>query len=461
MNPADPSLLAFTPVERRAAVGLAAIFSTRMLGLFMVLPVFALYAHGLEGATPMLVGLAIGAYGLTQALFQIPLGLLSDRIGRKPVIYAGLVLFAIGSLVAAMADRIELVILGRVIQGSGAIAAATIALTADLTREAVRTRAMAAIGISVALSFAAALVMGPPLAQRLGISGIFWLTAALAVAGILVLAYVVPEPERSRVHREAQPVIDQFAGVLTNPTLLRLDLGIFLLHLTMVSLFVVLPLSIEAAGLAVEDHWLLYLPVVLVAIVAMVPFVVVAERGRRARGVMLGSVIAMGLAMLGFHLLNQSVWAIGLLLLVMFTVFNLLEAILPSLVSKAARAGAKGTAMGVFSSSQFVGAFAGGLIGGLAHQSLGADAVYLIGAVSALVWVPLVFGMAMPADLTPHVLALDAIPAELVAGLEARLLAVPGVEDAVVALDEGVAYLKVDSRRLDWARLHDLSAVTA
>jgi len=461
VNPAERSLVAFTRVEARAAAGLAAIFSTRMLGLFMVLPVFALYAHELEGATPILVGLAIGAYGLTQALFQIPLGLLSDRVGRKPVIYAGLVLFAIGSVVAALADRIELVILGRVIQGSGAIAAATIALTADLTRDVVRTRAMAAIGISVALSFAAALVIGPPLARWVGISGIFWLTAVLAVAGILVLTYVVPEPVRSSVHREAQPVMDQFAGVLTNRTLLRLDLGIFLLHLTMVSLFVVLPLSIESAGLAAEDHWLLYLPVVLLAIVAMVPFIILAERGGKVKSVLLGSVIAMGSAMLGFYRFNQSVWVLGLLLLVMFTAFNLMEAILPSLVSKAARPGAKGTAMGVFSSSQFVGAFLGGLLGGMAHQSFGADAVYLVGAATALVWVGLAAGMAMPANLTAHVLSLDALPAGPGDGLEARLLAIPGVEDAVVALDEGVAYLKVDSRRLDWAKLQEFTAVSA
>jgi predicted MFS family arabinose efflux permease len=445
-------------LEQRAAAGLAAIFSTRMLGLFMVLPVFALYAHDLEGATPLLVGLAIGAYGLTQAMFQIPLGLLSDRIGRKPVIYAGLVLFAIGSIVAALADRIELVILGRVIQGSGAIAAATIALTADLTRDAVRTRAMAAIGISVALSFAAALVLGPPLARWLGISGIFWLTAVLAMAGMLILAYVVPEPERSSVHREAQPVLDQFSGVLSNPTLLRLDLGIFLLHLTMVSLFVVLPLSVESAGLAAVDHWLLYLPVVLLAIVAMAPFIIMAERGGKVRSVLLGSVIAMGAAMLGFYLFNESIWVLGVLLLVMFTVFNLMEAILPSLVSKAARAGARGTAMGVFSSSQFIGAFLGGLLGGLAHQSFGADAVYLVGAITSLVWIGLAASMVMPANLTAHVLSLGALSDEQGLGLEARLLDIPGVEDAVVALDEGVAYLKVDSGRLDWARLQAFSA---
>jgi MFS family permease len=253
--------------------------------------------------------------------------------------------------------------------------------------------------------------------------------------------------------------LDQFSGVLRNPTLLRLDLGIFLLHLTMVSLFVVLPLSIEAAGLAAVDHWMLYLPVVLLAIVAMVPFVIMAERKGMVRPVLLGAVVAMGLAMLGFYLFNRSIWVLGVLLLMMFTVFNLLEAILPSLVSKAARAGARGTAMGVFSSSQFVGAFLGGLLGGLAHQGFGADAVYLVGVGTALAWTAILAGMVMPANLTAHILELSEDVTDAPPRLEARLLAIPGVEDAVIAVDEGVAYLKVDSGRLDWARLREFSAV--
>ncbi|WP_082805887.1 MFS transporter [Marichromatium gracile] len=446
-----------SPTERRAAAGLAAIFSTRMLGLFMILPVFALYAHELSGATPLLIGLAIGAYGLTQALLQIPLGLLSDRIGRKPVILGGLLLFAVGSVVAALADSIHWVIVGRVLQGSGAIAAAIIALTADLTREEVRTKGMAAIGISVALSFAAALVLGPVLARWIGVSGIFWLTAVLAVAGMVLLYTLVPDPERSQLHRDAQPALDQLRGVLANPTLLRLDLAIFMLHLTMVSLFVVLPLSVEAAGLEAASHWRLYLPVVLLAIPAMVPFIVLAERRGRARGVLLGSVIALGAAMLGFALFGQSLWVLGALLVVVFTIFNLLEAVLPSLVSKSARAGAKGTAMGVFSSAQFVGAFLGGVLGGWAHERFGPDAVYLVGVLVSLAWVALVAGMRMPEDLGRRVLTLAPGTGDA-AALERRLLAEPGVREAVVALDEGVAYLKVDSRRLDWARLQTLSA---
>ncbi|EGV33114.1 major facilitator superfamily MFS_1 [Thiorhodococcus drewsii AZ1] len=447
-----------SPTERRAAMGLAAIFSTRMLGLFMVLPVFALYADDLPGATPLLIGLAIGAYGLTQAILQIPLGLLSDRIGRKPVIYGGLALFALGSLVAALADSIQWVILGRALQGSGAIAAAIIALTADLTRDEVRTKGMAAIGISVALSFAAALVIGPPIARWIGISGIFALTSVLAIVGMLILAYVVPDPDRSMVHRDAQPVLDQLSGVLRNPTLLRLDLSIFMLHLTMVSMFVVLPLSVESAGLAPVDHWMIYLPAVLLAILAMVPFIVMAERLGKVKPVLLGAVIALGATMFGFYLFHWSLWLAAFLLVVVFTIFNLLEAVLPSLVSKAARAGAKGTAMGVFSSSQFVGAFLGGLLGGWAHGSFGPQAVYLVGAMTSLAWIGVVATMRIPANLTRHILTLGILPEDAVPDVEQRLLDVPGVEEAVIARDEGVAYLKVDSRQLDWARLQAFSA---
>ena len=453
-----PALIPMTPLERRSAVGLAAIFAMRMLGLFMILPVFALYAHDLAGATPLLVGLAIGAYGLTQAIFQIPFGLASDRIGRKPVIYAGLVIFAMGSVVAATADSISGVIIGRALQGSGAIAAATIALAADLTRESVRTRAMAAIGISVALSFAAALVVGPLLGDAIGVGGIFWLTAGLALLGMLVLAIIVPTPDRSRVHRDAEPVLSQMGAVLRNGTLLRLDAGIFLLHLSMVSLFVVLPLSLAEAGLAPAAHWKLYLPVVLLAIVLMVPFILLAERGKHVKAVLIGAALSLTAAMLGLVEVEHSIWALGALLVVMFTVFNLLEAVLPSLVSKAARAGDKGTATGVFSSSQFIGAFLGGLLGGYAHESFGPDAVYLLGAAAALIWLGVVATLRPPENLTNQVLELGPLPAEAAVAVRERLLAVPGVEEAVIALDEGVAYLKVDNHQLDWARLRAISA---
>jgi len=239
-----------TPQERRAAFSLAFIFMLRMLGLFLILPVFALYAEHLEGATPLLVGLAIGTYGLTQALLQIPYGLVSDRIGRKPVIIAGLIVFALGSMVAALAESITWVIVGRAIQGAGAIAATVMALAADLTREEHRLKAMAVIGSSIGVSFSIALIGGPVLNSWMGVPGIFWLTAVLAVLGILVVQYVVPDPAVTRVHRDAEAIPALFKDVLVNGQLLRLNFGIFALHLILTASFVTVPLTLrDYAGL--------------------------------------------------------------------------------------------------------------------------------------------------------------------------------------------------------------------
>ncbi len=272
------------PSERRAAVSLAGIFSLRMLGMFMILPVFALYTDKIAGATPTLIGLAIGAYGITQALLQIPFGLLSDRLGRKPVIAAGLVLFALGSVIAATSTSIYGIILGRVIQGAGAIPSVVMALAADLTREEQRTKAMAIIGISIGMSFSVALVAGPVLDHWVGISGIFWLTAVLACVGIAVLYLIVPQPAVSSVHRDAQPVPAQFLSVLRDRELLRLDFGILILHMILTASFTVLPLVLrDELGLASAHHWYIYLPALLLSIAAMVPFIIIAERHRRMK----------------------------------------------------------------------------------------------------------------------------------------------------------------------------------
>jgi MFS family permease len=265
--------------ERRAAVSLAGVYALRMLGLFMILPVFALYAEHLEGVTPALTGLAIGAYGITQALLQIPAGLLSDRIGRKPVIIGGLLLFALGSVVAAAADAIHMVILGRALQGAGAIAAAVMALTADLTREEQRIKAMAMIGMSIGLSFAAAMVLGPVLNEWVGVPGIFWITALLALGGIGIVAFLVPRPTVTRRHREAEAVPAQFGRVLRNAELLRLDFGILVLHTLLTASFVVLPLLLrDVLDLASANHWKLYLPVLAASVLVMIPFIFLAGR---------------------------------------------------------------------------------------------------------------------------------------------------------------------------------------
>jgi len=451
-------VLPMTGSERRAAVGLAGIFALRMLGLFLILPVFALYAQGMVGATPLLIGIAVGAYGLTQAVLQIPFGMLSDRIGRKPVIFGGLVLFALGSLVAALAEDIGGVIAGRVLQGSGAIAAAVMALAADLTREEVRTHAMAGIGVSIGVAFALALVLGPVLGHWIGLVGIFWLTAALAVGGMLILALVVPTPDRSSVHRDAEPVASQLGRVLKVRELVRLDLGVLILHMVMTSLFLVIPLSLERQGLDAAHHWWVYLPVLLLSMGAMVPFIIQAEGKGRLKPVFLGAVLVLALVLAGFYLLDAGLPLLGLLLFLFFTAFNLLEAALPSLISKLAPADAKGTAMGIFATSQFAGAFCGGLLGGWVHQVYGMDAVFLFCAVLAVIWFLVARPMASPRPVSGQVVRIRAGTAVEGADLQRRLLEIPGVEEAVVVVDEGLAYLKVDKRRLDWARLKGCTA---
>jgi len=384
------------PRERRATLGLAAIYGSRMLGLFLILPVFALYAEHLPSATPVLTGIAIGIYGLTQAALQIPFGLASDRIGRKPVIVAGLILFAVGSVVAATADDIWTIIAGRAIQGSGAIAAAVMALLADLTRDSHRTRAMATVGVTIGFSFTVALIAGPLFNTWIGVPGLFWLTAILALLGIAILLVAIPTPERSSVHAEAEPVPALFGKVLRNPQLLRLDLGIFCLHLVLTALFLAVPLELVEAGLAVERHAWLYLPVMLGGMGLMVPFVIKAEKGGKMKEVFLGAVGLLGLAQIGLYAMEGSLWGLGLALLAFFTAFNLLEATLPSLVSKLAPGAIRGTAMGVYSTSQFTGAFMGGLTGGWVHQHYGTTMVFVTSAIVTLIWLLAAQGMEVP-----------------------------------------------------------------
>jgi predicted MFS family arabinose efflux permease len=460
-DPKQP-IPALTASERRAAAGLAGIYGLRMLGLFLILPVFALYAHDLEGATPLLVGVAIGAYGLTQAMLQIPFGMLSDHIGRKPVIYGGLAIFVLGSVIAALATTIEGVILGRVIQGAGAVSAAVTALTADLTRDEVRTRAMAGIGASIGLAFGLALVLGPAIARVSGLSGVFWATGLLAFGGILILWLVVPNPDRRSIHRDAEPVAGQLLGVLRDGQLLRTDFGIFSLHVLMTALFLIIPKTIVDAGVPADHHWTVYLPVLLASLVGMIPFIVLAEARGLIKPVFLGAIATLGATAAGFALWGARLVPLLILLALFFTAVNLVEALLPSIVSKIARAGAKGTAMGVYSTSQFFGAFLGGTLGGAVHQAFGAAWVAAFAALCALLWLLAAATMTPPERVKSQVIRLS--PSLWVGdtleslGIQRQLLAIPGVRDALVDPEERVAYLKVDSRELDSARLQAFSA---
>lgn len=444
--------------ERRAALGLAGIYGSRMLGLFLILPVFALYAEHLDGATPLLTGLAIGIYGLTQALLQIPFGLLSDRLGRKPVILGGLLLFAVGSAVAALADDIVWIIVGRALQGSGAVAAAVMALAADLTREDQRTKVMAVIGTTIGISFMVAMISAPALDSWVGMSGIFWLTALLALLGMLLLLAVVPTPVSSSQHRDALPVPAMFRRVLRDGQLLRLDLGIFSLHLVLTALFLVVPLALRDAGLAPERHSLLYAPVMVLSIATMVPFIILAERGGRMKAVFLGAIAVITLAELALWGAMGSFWGLAAALWLFFAGFNLLEATLPSLVSKLAPADAKGTAMGVYSTSQFAGAFVGGLAGGWAHQTFGVQGVLLFAAAVTAGWLLLASGMRSPGRHSSRLIKVAVVDEAGASALAARLGRVPGVVEAVVVAADGVAYLKVDKARLDEAALDAICA---
>ncbi len=445
---------AMTPFERRAAASLASIYALRMLGLFMILPVFALYAENLQGVTPTLVGVALGIYGLTQALFQIPFGLISDRIGRKSVITAGLLIFAMGSIVAAVSDSIQGVILGRALQGAGAVAAVVLALAADLTREEHRLKVMAGIGISIGVSFSVALVAGPMLAHWIGVPGIFWLTALLALAGIAVLQFWVPRPLHLHRHPDTEAVPGQFREVLSNGQLLRLDFGIFSLHMALTAIFVVVPHILrDGAGLPVNQHWHIYLPVMLAAFVAMVPFIILAEKKRRMKQVFSGAILALGMAMIGMWLAHGSIMGTVVALLLFFTAFNLLEASLPSLVAKIAPAWSKGTAMGVYSSAQFLGAFAGGFMGGWLSGRYGIGGVFLFSAAITIAWFLLAVTMREPPYLSSYLINVGEVDTQQAEALARQLLKEKGVEEALVLPEDGVAYLKVDLERLDKAAL--------
>lgn len=388
-----------TPLERRTVGSLALLYSFRMLGLFMVLPLLALYAADTPGATPAMIGLALGAYGLTQALLQIPLGWLSDLVGRKPVIIGGLLFFALGSVVAAQADTLWGIVIGRGLQGAGAIASTVMALVADLTRDEQRTKAMAMVGMSIGLSFALALILGPLMAAAGGLSSVFWLTAVLAVTGILIVMFRVPTPQASPQQHEEVGARGHLIGrSLRDPALVRLNVGVFALHFVLMASFLVVPGLIEGlAGIERDRHWQVYLPALVLSIAAMVPMMIIAERGGRLRAMFLLAIVAVfsSMALLGTAgnsiMLYLSLW-------LFFAGFNYLEATLPSLISKTVFAGGKGTAMGVYSTCQFLGAFAGGALGGWLLQHYGLSA--LVGACLVLCGLWVLF--ALPRQNSPE-----------------------------------------------------------
>lgn len=390
----SPTHDALTPAERRAGIGLASIFALRMLGLFLILPVFSVYAKELpSGNNVALVGLAIGAYGLTQTFLQIAYGAASDRFGRKPVIVFGLLLFAVGSFVAAAAHDIHGIILGRVLQGAGAISAAVTALAADLTREQHLTKTMAMIGSSIGLVFALSMVGAPLLYAWIGMPGIFALTGVLSLLAIFVVLRVVPvAPAVPR-----QPGWSSFVEVLANPLLLRLNFGVFALHLMQTAMWVLLPSALVASGgLTVGEHWKIYLPTVLLSFVFMVPAIIAAEKRGRMKLVFNAAIALLLAVQLGFAFFGAGLLSLAFWLFLFFVAFNVLEATQPSLISRIAPAHAKGAALGIYNTTQSLGLFLGGALGGFLAKSAGPFAVWGVSAVLAAVWLAVGLGMKMP-----------------------------------------------------------------
>jgi MFS family permease len=446
-----------TALERRTVISLAGLYSFRMLGLFMVLPLLSLYAGDLAGSTAFLIGLALGAYGLAQGALQIPLGMLSDRIGRIPVIIFGLLLFAAGSLFAAQAESIEGVIIGRFLQGAGAIASTVMALLADLTSDQQRTKAMAVVGMSIGLSFAVALVVGPLLASWGGLSMVFNVTALLALGGIVIVLFAVPRARSIRpTHGETGTVPRLIMRSLLEPALVRLNFGVFSLHFVLMASFVALPLILEQdLGVHRDVHWQVYLPVLALSIAGMVPLMILAERGGRLR---LAFSTAILLLLLAQWPLSGGLGEIGFYpgLWLFFVGFNYLEATLPSLVSKTVYAGGKGTALGVYSTFQFLGAFAGGACGGWALQQYGAPGLFGCCAALLLAWWVLALSMNAPRNLANLVVRLPQVGSSDEDWV-ALLRGSTGVVDVLLLAEENTIYLKVDETEFDHAILEGLN----
>ncbi len=436
-------------LEKRTAVSLASIFAFRMLGLFMLMPVLAIYGDNLTGFSPLWIGLAIGAYGLTQALLQIPMGWLSDKYGRKRVIVAGLLVFALGSVVAALAESVYMLTLGRALQGMGAIAAAVLALAADLSRDEQRPKVMAVIGMCIGLSFALAMLLGPMIAASFGVSGIFWLTAVLAVVGILIVLTVVPTAVNRAPKGDTTAALADIKNLIRNSQLARLDIGVMLLHLTLTTVFVALPGQLITDGLAATEHWKLYIPVLLLGFVFMVPIMIIAIKKQKEKQAFVGSIALIVASLMTMTLFAHSSWAIALCMLGYFIAFNYLEATMPAMISRMSPPHQKGSAMGVFSSSQFFGAFLGGILGGFIAEVDSAQAVFAAAALVGVIWLAIAWGMQVPPKSKLVSLLTELESEQQAETLAAKFATLNGVIEATVVLEENRSYLKVSDKEFD------------
>ncbi len=433
-------------LERRSTFALSSIFALRMLGLFMIIPVFSVAGQAYEGATPALIGLAVGVYGLTQAILQIPFSLIADRYSRKPLIVFGLLLFALGGAIAAMSDTIYGVIIGRAIAGGGAVSAVVMALLADVTREEQRSKAMAMMGMSIGLSFVIAFSLGPWLTSLVGISGLFWVTT---IMGMLAISMLLLVPKVTRHHKNFQQgYFVQLKEVLKMKDLNRLHVSVFSLHLLLTAMFIYVPLQlINYAQIPLSSHGLIYLPLLVLSLFFAFPSIILAEKYRKMRGIFLTAIggIILGLIFMIFGFESKYILLLGLGLF--FIAFNVMEALLPSWLSKAAPIQSKATAMGVNASGQFLGAFCGGILGGqlimLNNTAMGWSILTAI----AIIWLIISFGLSQPRYLSSLVLRLP--ETKQTDEWTSQLLAIRGIEEVLVMPEQQVAYVKVDKLQID------------
>ncbi|AHE65997.1 MFS transporter [Legionella oakridgensis] len=424
---------------------IAAIFSFRMLGLFMLIPVFSVLATQLHDATPTLIGIALGCYGLSQGILQMPFGMLSDYFGRKPVLTAGLILFVLGSLLGAMTDSIYGMIAARILQGMGAIGSVLVALLADLTPDEQRTKAMAVIGATIGFSFSLAMIISPTITLYAGLSGIFYFTALLAVMGLLLLHLVIPTPVKEPFHADSETNLVSFMPVIKNCHLQRLNAGIFFQHFILTSTFFVIPILLQQYILQekLSEQWHFYLPLMVLSFITMIPFIWFAEKKQKIKVVFLCSVTLIAIAQLLLSFISQYWVGVCIILFIYFLAFNILEASLPSLVSRQANAESKGTAMGIYSSCQFLGIFAGGAAAGFLYQSFGSQGIFLTNSFLSLLWIILASMM------KPNVYQITLIlkypdtfkDASFIAE---KLRCLTGVLNVTMAYEEKVIYLKIN-----------------